>query len=98
MQGPFRYFNADICKLCIICDRFTIFYSSFIADVMNIESFEKFGSEVKSAVGDDGLNVLINNAGILRRRSNLQEVTPDDYLDTLKTNLLGPIFLTKVGK
>ena len=37
--------------------------------------------QVEDAVGDDGLNLLINNAGLLPQNRDLQSVTPQAMRD-----------------
>lgn len=50
-----------------------------------------------SVVGTGGLNLLINNAGILHR-DNLQTTTAENMQNTFTTNVLGPTNIIKVSK
>lgn len=44
----------------------------------------------------DGLNLLINNAGIYHM-ADLVSVTVEAMLEVFKTNTVGPLFLAKVS-
>lgn len=47
-------------------------------------------------VGDDGLNVLFNNAGTASKFTRLNLVKADQLTDAFATNTIAPIMLTKV--
>nr|XP_018907666.1 PREDICTED: uncharacterized protein LOC109037447 [Bemisia tabaci]XP_018907667.1 PREDICTED: uncharacterized protein LOC109037447 [Bemisia tabaci] len=64
-------------------------------DVCQFDSYDPVVNEVRAIVGDKGLTLLINNAGILHRVRNLEEVTADLMLSVLKTNTVAPLLLTK---
>lgn len=49
-------------------------------------------------VGEDGLNVLVNNAAINLKESSITNVTSENLLQTLKVNVVGPAIITKVNK
>lgn len=49
-----------------------------------------------SLVGAEGINLLINNAGILVR-SPLLETSSEDMLNVFNTNVLGPMNMIKVS-
>jgi Dehydrogenases with different specificities (related to short-chain alcohol dehydrogenases) len=51
---------------------------------------------VESIVGDEGLNVLINNAGIHRKVTSINDITAENLMSQFLTNTVGPIMLTKV--
>lgn len=61
----------------------------------NVPSFSQFVQQVTDIVGDAGLNVLINMAGMACHKGTLAEVEVEDYVSTYMTNLVGPVFLTK---
>jgi NAD(P)-dependent dehydrogenase (short-subunit alcohol dehydrogenase family) len=44
---------------------------------------------------EGGLDVLVNNAGIVGRRKPLPEITPDDVRFVLETNLFGVVSVTQ---
>lgn len=68
----------------------------FIIDVSNLDSYPAFVNEVSSIVGDSGLNVLINNAGVLFRCDNIAELSYEKYFQTFQTNTFAPVFLSQV--
>lgn len=63
-------------------------------DAAKYDSYEEFASQVKAIVADDGLDLLINNAGVLVR-SNIESVTPEDMLTNFNINSVAPLILTK---
>ncbi|XP_052717616.1 C-factor-like isoform X3 [Crassostrea angulata] len=65
-------------------------------DVSEMNTIEEAKKLVESKVGDGGLNLLINNAGI-NKRVTLDTVTPDMMLDTFNINVNGPLFTTKTA-
>src|SRR5438105_1929277 len=64
------------------------------ADVSNFESVEAMMKKVAALTG--GLDVLVNNAGILRDRT-VKKMTPDEWHSVLKTNLDGVFYCSKLG-
>jgi 3-oxoacyl-[acyl-carrier protein] reductase len=59
---------------------------TFAADVRDAAQVEGLMRQVKNAFG--GLDVLVNNAGILRDRS-IRKMTLDDWTAVIQTNLTG---------
>nr|XP_046270645.1 C-factor-like [Scatophagus argus] len=57
-------------------------------------SIKQCSQQVGSQVGTEGLNLLINNAGILSK-SILKEVTPEDMHNSFNTNVMGPMNMIK---
>merc|ERR1719312_718838 len=57
--------------------------------------YDKAVKKVGNVVGDEGLNLLINNAGLLPQNRDLQVVTPQDMRDAFETNCIAPLFLSK---
>lgn len=51
--------------------------------------------EVDQIVQEDGLNCLINNAGI-NIIANFETVTAEKMLENFHTNSVGPLMITKV--
>uniref|UniRef100_A0A671MA11 Si:dkey-12e7.4 n=1 Tax=Sinocyclocheilus anshuiensis TaxID=1608454 RepID=A0A671MA11_9TELE len=59
-----------------------------------LESIERAASEVEQLVQEEGLNCLINNAGI-NVVANLETVTADKMLENFHTNSVTPLMITK---
>ena len=51
--------------------------------------------QVDTVVGDAGLNLLINNSGVLPQNRDLHSVTPQDMMDAYMTNCIAPQFLAR---
>lgn len=66
-----------------------------VLDVTKPETFADFASKVEGIVGDGGLQLLINNAGLLPQNRMLDSVTPEDMMLAFQTNCIGPLFLTR---
>lgn len=68
-------------------------------DVSKLESFKEFAKEVESIVGENGLNVLINNAGVavVGKSSDLRTASYEEYLHVFNTNYFGSVFLSQVS-
>ena len=64
------------------------------ADVSRFDSVEAMVKEAVETAG--GLDVLINNAGVLRDRT-VRKMTPDDWHAVLRTNLDGVFFCSKAA-
>src|SRR5947208_562194 len=64
------------------------------ADVSKYESVEAMMKKAAELTG--GLDVLVNNAGILRDRT-VKKMTPDEWHSVLKTNLDGVFYCSKLG-
>lgn len=65
-------------------------------DMTQSDTFDKTVQEVENIVGDEGLNVLINNAGILKETATINDITAENLTLHYLTNTVGPIMLTKV--
>lgn len=48
-------------------------------------------------MGAEGLNLLVNNAGVLCK-ATLLESTAEDMRSSFETNVVGPMNIIKVGK
>ena len=66
----------------------------FDADVRRPDSVERLTRRVREATG--GLDVLVNNAGILRDRT-IKRMTVEDWQGVVETNLDGVFYCTKFG-
>lgn len=70
-------------------------------DVQDYGSLSHLASEVKEAVGDAGLNLLVNNAGILdscptqSHGAMLDNLEPQMFRNVFETNTLAPLMLIK---
>ena len=51
-------------------------------------------AKVQAIVGEEGLNLLINNAGMFERL-DLESVTPEGMTQHFQTNCVAPLFLTR---
>jgi len=67
----------------------------FPLDVTNYESFDALVNQIDEIVKDEGLNVLLNNAGISPKSTRLNATKDSDLRDTFETNSVAPIMLTK---
>lgn len=73
------------------------FYFIF-QDVQKPETFHPVIEKIKSILGDAGLDVLINNAGVFRSESqSLENISKDLILEFLEVNTFGPLFVTQVN-
>lgn len=59
------------------------------------ESIEKCAEEVSQLVKEDGLNCLINNAGI-NVIADFHSVTAEKMIENFHTNAVAPLMITKV--
>lgn len=68
-----------------------------VSDVTKFDSFKEFSDKVSHIVGEQGLNVLYNNAGILLDKDGTVEmVTPQLLTEQFVANTVAPIMLTQV--
>ncbi|XP_002740202.1 C-signal-like [Saccoglossus kowalevskii] len=61
-------------------------------------SIEEAGKQVEQVVGENGLNVLINNAGyfgVSEMNEKLEDVTPESLTKHFNINAIGPLMVTK---
>ena len=63
-------------------------------DVTNFEGIKQVVLEVETKLEGQGLNLLINNAGIMHR-SALDQVTAEDMISAYNTNVVAPLMLTQ---
>ena len=63
-------------------------------DVKDYASHGTLAKQVEEAVGDAGLDVLINNAGIYNKVS-LESGSPELIVENVEVNAVAPFFLTR---
>lgn len=63
-------------------------------DVKDYDKYEKVVTEVTKSVGSDGLNLLINNAGI-HIKADFHDAKRDDMLEVYEVNVVAPLLLTR---
>lgn len=63
-------------------------------DVRNYDQVQQLMAQIKEQFG--GLDVLVNNAGVLRDRS-VKKMTPEEWHTVMDTNLDGVFFCSKLG-
>lgn len=65
-------------------------------DVTDFSSLANFAKDVEGIVGDEGLNLLINNAGIAgNKTAKLADLKAEELAEMYKTNTIAPILLTQ---
>ncbi|KAM3961795.1 LOW QUALITY PROTEIN: SDR family oxidoreductase sniffer [Aphomia sociella] len=64
-------------------------------DVTKTSTFEEVATNVSQVVGEKGLNLLINNAGVATKYTKIHMVKPEQLLENLTVNTIAPIILTK---
>lgn len=67
-------------------------FSFQLLDVTEPESCQRAAQEVEQTFGH--LDVLINNAGIMKNREN-KDITKQSLLDTFTANMVGPVLVTQ---
>ena len=65
-------------------------------DVVKWESYDNLVKEIEDIVGvENGLTLLINNAGILPEREEIRDIDPECMIEAFKVNCVAPIILSK---
>jgi len=64
-------------------------------DVTDFDSFPTIVKQVEGVCKEEGLNLLINNAGLLPSNRSLDSVTPEDMMNAYKVNCVAPLFFTR---
>jgi NAD(P)-dependent dehydrogenase (short-subunit alcohol dehydrogenase family) len=65
-------------------------------DVAKRDTFVSFVKEVSDVVGiENGLNLVIHNAGYMAPNRELEKITPEDMIQSFEVNCVGPLFLTR---
>ncbi|CAI9546514.1 unnamed protein product [Staurois parvus] len=63
-------------------------------EATNSQSIQEARKEVEKHLNGAGLNVLVNNAGIMTG-SSLESANADDMLNVYNTNVVGPLLITR---
>jgi NADP-dependent 3-hydroxy acid dehydrogenase YdfG len=63
-------------------------------DTKNYDEYQRFVSQVGQIVGDHGIDLLINNAGIFLR-DDIESVNPKNMLENFEVNAVTPLMITK---
>ncbi|KAF4525931.1 hypothetical protein B566_EDAN013167 [Ephemera danica] len=66
-------------------------------DVTNFKALDHMTKTVGSILGDEGLNVLVNNAGVSTKFTRLNMVKVEQMMDNFTVNTLAPLMLTKAS-
>ncbi|KAJ1531073.1 hypothetical protein ONE63_005900 [Megalurothrips usitatus] len=64
-------------------------------DVKDFGSYDNFAKQVQSIVQDDGLNVLLNSAGVSSKFTRVNLVKVEQMTENFLTNTVAPLMLTK---
>lgn len=56
-------------------------------DIVDKESVKRAAQDVERAFGDDGLDVLVNNAGWLETFTPMKDIDVDDWWHTWEVNV-----------
>jgi NAD(P)-dependent dehydrogenase (short-subunit alcohol dehydrogenase family) len=64
-------------------------------DVTDTPSYPSIAKQVDEVVGEAGLNLLINNAGLVPPNRDLASVTPEDMRKAFEVNCIAPLFFAK---
>lgn len=67
------------------------------SDVADEQSHSEAAAVVGQLVGGQGLNLLINNAGVAPRSTRINMVRWPQMVDTFMVNTVGPVMLSKVS-
>mmetsp|Transcript_5530 Transcript_5530/g.9249 ORF Transcript_5530/g.9249 Transcript_5530/m.9249 type:complete len:213 (-) Transcript_5530:684-1322(-) len=69
--------------------------SSYLCDVSDVKAVSSMAAKVKAEF-PQGIDVLINNAGVVGEGKNLIDWSNEDLAKTLGINALGPLYMIKV--
>lgn len=65
-------------------------------DVTDFASFDALADQINEIVNDEGLNVIINNAGVFPNKDRSHS-TRDDLMKTFEINSAAPVLLARVS-
>lgn len=63
-------------------------------EMTNFSAYDSFVKKVENIVGDNGLTLVIQNAG-LKASPNLDQLKPENLIEMYKVNSIAPILLTR---
>ena len=64
-------------------------------DTNNVSTFHQLVSNVQKLCGKEGLNLLVNNAGVAPRFTRIGQVVEEQLVSAFQTNVVGPVLLTQ---
>lgn len=99
MHLVFFYDNALCYAYEYILSFKHIVYKTWSTDIRDESTFAAVVNEVAKIVGESGLDILINNAGILlpkNKNNSIDDIKKDDMMETYKINAVAPLLLTRV--
>lgn len=70
-------------------------HCSSSADVTAFDSYPQVVAQIQDVVGDNGLNMLINNAGYACKSTRLDFVKDEDMEHTFRVNVVAPVMLSR---
>eukprot|EP00466_Bigelowiella_natans_P000739 jgi/Bigna1/74426/fgenesh1_pg.29_\ len=70
--------------------------SSYLCDVSDVKAVSSMAAKVKAEF-PQGIDVLINNAGVVGEGKNLIDWSNEDLAKTLGINALGPLYMIKAA-
>lgn len=65
-------------------------------DVTKTEEIENIASKTAEIFSNDGLNLLVNNAGIAHKKQFLGNLNKQHVFEQFDVNIFGPVLLTQV--
>lgn len=78
-----------------ICITYQIFLIS-VSDTSDPSSIKAAAATITECLHGAGLNLLFNNAGIVKA-SSLESETPENMSEVYNTNVIGPMVMGQVG-
>lgn len=81
---------TDLKKLASASDKIKILE----LDVRDYDKYQTIVDQVTKAVGSDGLNLLINNAGI-HIKADFHDAKRDDMMEVYEVNVVAPLLFTR---
>ena len=75
---------------------YNIYFVISFLDVTDFGSYDRVVKDVESIVQDEGLNLLLNNAGISSKFTRINLVKVEQMTSGFMTNTVAPLMLTKV--